>query len=287
MSAKFFFYPEPSGSTRHLVEIDIGESLGEMYSDMIIDVVDGVSLVGGIQRSIGRTQEIITIQRDRLLGGEDLAYRFEALQNHLDRGYSVMFAADHTKMFCYPLLGNHNSGTQNIVCGVPTFRSIVGASSMPEIGDYMTIETASPNQIREKIKVDSVVNMNPLGNATLGIAERLNFNYTRRAFIRSQRFYPILKRPASDVGQSIITNEGGRLFSLSIRLVPDYETLFSFHPSAIGSVDIGIGQSLIPEFTGSGELPRGGGLTFDTVRDLVDIEKQDLHYDIIQQRIIE
>ena len=39
------------------------------------------------------------------------------------------------------------------------------------------------------------------------------------AFARWYRFWPILKRPQEDIGTPMITNEGGRLFSLSVRLV--------------------------------------------------------------------
>lgn len=262
MSAKFFFYPEPNNGTPHLVTLDLGEDLGEMYSDIIIDAVDGVSLVGGIQRSVGRTQEIVTIQRDRMLGGEDLAYQFEALQNHLDRGYSVAFTSDHTKMFCFPLLGNHQAATQKLSLGYPSFAAITGSSSTPDVGDYMTIDTMSPAMIREKVKISANSSMSGSGGS-VDIDKPLNFAYTRRAFLRSQRFYPILKRPQSDVGQSIITNEGGRLFSLSVRLIVDYEALFAFHPQSIGSIDIGLGQSLVPEFTGSGVMPNLSGLTLD------------------------
>ena len=263
MSAKFFFYPEPNNGTPHLVTIDLAEDLGEMYSDIIIDAVDGVSLAGGIQRSVGRTQEIVTIQRDRMLGGEDLAYQFEALQNHLDRGYSVAFTSDHTKMFCFPLLGNHQAVTQSLQLGQPSFAAISGSSSVPSVGDYMTIDTMSPAMIREKVKISSNSSMAGTGG-TLGIDKPLNFAYNRRAFLRSQRFYPILKRPQSDIGQSIITNEGGRLFSLSIRLIVDYETLFAFHPESIGSYDIGIGQSLIPDRAiDAGVFPSRSGLTLD------------------------
>ena len=267
MSAKFFFYPQPSG--RRLRTIDLGEDLGEMYSDILIDAVDGVSYAGGIQRSVGRTQEIVTIQRDRLLGGEDLAYQFEALQNHLDRGYSVMFAADHTKMFCYPLKGNHNSGTGRLKLGYPPFLQFVDSSIVnkyPSVGDYMTIETMSPRMIREKVKITANGNMSDTGGR-LGVSRRLDFAYRRRAFIRSERFYPILKRPQADIGQAIITNEGGRLFSLSLRLVVDHEALFAFHPDSIDSPDIGLGQSLIPEDTDPPddgiEFSGASGMNFD------------------------
>lgn len=248
MSAKFFYYPQPSGARR--VTIDLEEPLGELYSDIIIDAVDGVSYAGGIRRSVGRTQEIITIQRDRLLRGEFIAHQFEALQNHLDRGYSVMFAADHTKMFCYPLSGTHNSGAALLHLGIPPFYQFIDSSISPKYpseGDYMVIETSSPNMIREQVRITQVNSSEMTDQGGIVRCRRTAFEYSKRAFIRSKHFYPILKRPQSDIGQSIITNEGGRLFSLSLRLVVDYEALFAFHPDTIQSYDIGLGQSLIEE----------------------------------------
>ncbi|BCV07005.1 MAG: hypothetical protein CM15mV149_240 [uncultured marine virus] len=49
-----YFTPQPYGLQNgvSLVTIDLGESLGEMYSDISIDAVDGVTLTGSIQRSI-------------------------------------------------------------------------------------------------------------------------------------------------------------------------------------------------------------------------------------------
>ena len=50
-NAKFYFYPEPNGS--HLIELDIGEALGEMYSDVTVEAQDGVTLTGRITRPVG------------------------------------------------------------------------------------------------------------------------------------------------------------------------------------------------------------------------------------------
>ena len=129
-NAKFYFYPEPHGSYAHPVIIDMGEALGEMYSEMITEAVDAVSLTGSMSRSVGRMQELVTIQRDRMLLGEDLAYRFHAMQNHLDRGFTVAFAADDDKAFCHPLRGVHNSGTQRINCYAHPFVNLVDPLSL-------------------------------------------------------------------------------------------------------------------------------------------------------------
>ena len=104
-NARFYYTPEPFGAGPRLHVIDLGEALGEMYSDISVEAVDAVSLTGSIQRSVGRTQEVVTIQRDRMIGGEDLAIQFHALQNHLDRGFSVSFAADEDNAFLFSNTG--------------------------------------------------------------------------------------------------------------------------------------------------------------------------------------
>ena len=48
MSARFYYYPEPDGS--HLITIDLGEELGELFSDFFVNAVDGISITGHRQR---------------------------------------------------------------------------------------------------------------------------------------------------------------------------------------------------------------------------------------------
>ena len=89
------------------------------------------------------------------------------------------------------------------------------------------------------------------------IDKNLCFEYTDPAFVRHYRFYPVLKRPQSDLGQAIITNEGGRLFSLSIRLVVDYMTLYAFHPDYYGESGINIGSRLVGTAPTTGQVGSG------------------------------
>ena len=262
-NAKFYFTPQPYGLQNgvSLVTIDLGESLGEMYSDISIDAVDGVTLTGSIQRSIGRTQEIVTIQRDRMIGGEDLAIQFVALQNHLDRGYSVSFAADSDKAFCFPVKGSlqNNSSTINLYAN--PFQNFTGTSALPAVGDYCTIETGSPAMIQEVVKMQNVSNITAQGG-NVNSVNPVRFQYDRLAFLRHYRFFPVLKRPQSDIGQSIITNEGGRLFSLSIRLIVDYVTYFVTHPEAISESGVSVGEQLAGSESGGDQ---GSGTSLDNL----------------------
>ena len=80
MGAKFYFYPQPNGA--RLVEIDLGESLGELFFDFEYQEETNTSLTGGMHRPVTMGRQVITIQRDRLSGSEDLANKLRALENH-------------------------------------------------------------------------------------------------------------------------------------------------------------------------------------------------------------
>ena len=258
-NAKFYYTPEPFGSSARLTTIDLGEALGEMYSDISVEAVDAVSLNGSIQRSVGKTQEVVTIQRDRMIGGEDLAIQFHALQNHLDRGFSVSFSSDSTNAFCFPIRGSLSNGSTSINLYANPFSNFTGISAIPASGDYCTIETSSPAMIQEIIKVNDASAVTAQGG-TITTVDLVKFQYDQPAFLRHYRFYPVLKRPQSDIGQSIITNEGGRLFSLSIRLVVDYEVLYAAHPERIGESGVSFGRSLASATTGGRQ---GAGISLD------------------------
>lgn len=258
MSASFYYSPQPSG--QQLIEINLGEELGEMFEDMQVESVDAVSMDGYRSRSISRMNEIITIQRDRMVGGIDLYYKLKTMQNHLDRGYSVSFTADNTKKWIYPLLGNSLAGSFSVNVGMDPFRNMhLSAPSSIQASDYLVIESApNPEIIQEMAKADSV--SVSVSGGTINLSDRLAFDYSGyRAFVRWFRYYPVLKRPQEDIGKSIVTNENGRLFSLNLRLVPDYSTLFAFHPVGSPSDDIGLGSQLVRETPSSGSLPQTGG----------------------------
>jgi len=225
-TAKFWFYPQPDG--RRLVEIDLGESLGELFSDWDVDTVDGRSLDGGQFRSVGRGNETVSIQRDRMLLGEEAAAQLYSLQNHLDRGYNVAFSADHTKSSAIPLVNNPTSGQTQIRLGADTFSNMWGIQT-PSPGDRFVLMTSGPGVITEMIKVDSV-NLSTTSGGTLDTVDQIVFSYDKPVFLRWWRSWPLLKRPQADVGKNIVTNEGGRLWSLDLRLQTNNPGMFGFHP---------------------------------------------------------
>ncbi len=256
-NAKFFYYPQPDG--RHLVEIDMGEALGELQSEFMHDAVDAVTQAGAIFRSVGRGGEMIRIQRDRMQLGEDLAIQFDALQNHLDRGYSCMFTADADKAWAASFADPPQAGLFSYRVKDAVFSTITGTSVLPVADDYVVIESDNPPYIRETQEIDSI-SVTAQNGGTVTLKNRLNFDYTDRpVFMRWYRFWPVLKRPQSDVGTPIITNEGGRLFSLSLNLQVDYEGLFAFHNGG------GYGPQLVRSSPSSGDLEnQQGRFTLDT-----------------------
>ena len=59
--------------------------------------------------------------------------------------------------------------------------------------------------------IQEIVKMQTVSNATAqgGNVDTVNpvrFQYDQPAFMRHYRFYPVLKRPQSDIGQAIVTN---------------------------------------------------------------------------------
>lgn len=236
-NAKFFYYPQPDG--RHLVEIDFQQLIAELQSDISHDAVDGITQGGGIFRSVGRGGEAITIQRDRMNLGEDLAIQFDALQNHLDRGYSCMFMTNHDKAWAAALSSPPQAGLFTVNVKDAVFSAITGTGVIPVAGDYVVIETDNPPYIREVQKIQSI-SVTAASGGSVTFTKRLNFDYSNRpVFMRYYRFWPLLKRPQSDIGTPIITNENGRLFSLNLRLVVDYQALFAFHNGVGFSINLG------------------------------------------------
>ncbi len=238
MAAKFYFYPMPVSN--HLVTIDLGEDLAEYYCEWEYTKENSQSMNGKIHQTTTLNREVITIVRDRMSGSEDLAHKFLALQNHLDRGYSVAFAADSSKTFCHPLSKNPIGGDNSIICHGNPFRAMTG-NNVPVLNDYFIIESQPPAMIQEAQKVSSIhASFTPAIGGIIYPVDTIDFTYPSIAFMRHYRFHPVLKRHPADIGKAIVTNEHGLLWSLELRLTPDYENYFGFHPNQENDVPSGL-----------------------------------------------
>ena len=250
-NAAFYFYPEPNGA--RLVTIDLGERLGELFFDFDIEESTSTTMTGGVYRTFMMQRQVITIQRDRLKLKEDMANKLRALESHLNRGFSCGFTTDTDKSFCFPISNFPYTGDSSVqVLGDP-FRNMTG-SKLPVLDDYCAIETPNIAATYEVGKYASTSGNFTSGNGgTINLADGLNFSYDRPAFLRYYRFWPTLKR-ADSIGESIITNENGILFSLSVRLVVDTSLYFSFHPLLTGdegtiTYNLGATGEIVPRET--------------------------------------
>ena len=220
----FYWYPEPDSTNLKILSLE--EGLGELFNEWQIVASDGEGMDGSIFRSVGLYRQIITIQRDRMKGGEELGHKLAALQNHLDRGFSVGFTADSDKSWFAPLTVGPISGSTTIELGGNPFRNIVG-SNVPAANDYIAIETGSPATVHEIVKNSSGIISSYTGG-TMTIGSGCSFTYNETAYARWYRYWPLLKRPQSDLGTNIVSNEHGMLWSLNVRLVVDSAALFQF-----------------------------------------------------------
>lgn len=121
-NAIFYYFPIPDA--RSLVTIDLGEKLGELFSEYQYDVAESISRGGRRYLSHGLQREFVTIQRDRMLLGESLAMKLQSMQNHLDRGGYVSFCADSDKAYIHPLLSTPEQGRASILVGSNPFKTM-------------------------------------------------------------------------------------------------------------------------------------------------------------------
>lgn len=226
-NAKFYYYPKPS-ATPYLTSVDLGEALAELFSDFDIDAQDGVSYTGRRFRTVGRVSEMIRIQRDRMITGEDKARDLMTLQNHLDRGYSAGFSADLDKSYGAYLMQPARSGDTVIHVSSNVFRSIVG-NKIVTAGDYLMIETQNPAMVYQQVKIQSIT-ATATTQGTITLANPILYDFDSGIIgIRYYRFWPTLKRPVQNVGSNMITNERGFLWSLDVTLTPDYVSYFGYY----------------------------------------------------------
>ena len=251
-NAAFYYY----GSNAQLITIDLGEGVNELYSEWEIDAATGVSLSGSMRRVTGLYREQVTIQRDRMKGGLELANKLAALQCHLDKGGACAFTADTSKSWVYPLDATPSAGDTRIKVFDNPFYQMFGVVT-PSVGgvdDYAALQSTSPGTFHEIKKVHATTCAGKFGGTidfsgsapATSSSNGCSFDYDGKpVFARWFRCWPLLKRSQSEIGNNIITNEHGLLYSLNLTLVSDLHALFRFHPNQ-SQVNIGMVTETIP-----------------------------------------
>ena len=168
-------------------------------------------------------------------------------------GFRVAFVTNHDKAWAAALSTPPQAGNFTFQVKDNPFIDFTGSGTVPVAGDYVVIETDSPPYVREVQKIQSI-SVTASSGGSVTFTKRLNFDYSNRVvFMRFYRFWYGLKRPQGDIGTPIITNENGRLFSLNMRLVVDYQTYFAKHNG------LGFSTRLIGESPETGPLPNNDG----------------------------
>lgn len=257
-NAAFYFY----GSNAQLITIDLGEGISELFSEWEIDAATGVSLSGSMRRVTGLYREVVTIQRDRMKGGLELANKFAALQNHLDKGGACSFTCDTDKSWVFPLETTPNPGDTRLKCFDNPFYQILGTNTPGTGGetDYVALESTSPGTFYEKRKVHATTCAGRFGGTIdLSVSapatskdDGVAFGYdSKPVFARWFRCWPMLKRAQSEIGAPIVTSEYGLNYTLNITLVSDLHALFKFHPNQAqfntGFVTETIAPEMVPQ----------------------------------------
>ena len=225
-NAKFYYFARPS-SLSYLQTIDLQEGLAELFSEFDIDAQDGVSYTGRRFRTISRLSEIVRIQRDRMVGGEDLARDLNSLQSHLAHGFPTMFAADEDKAYATYLRQPAKAGDTVIYVGPNAFRNFVG-NKIVAAGDYLMIESQNPAMVYQQVEIQSITaTATTPGSITLSTPIQFDFD-TGSIGVRYYRFWPSLKRPVDNINTNMISNERGFLWSLDVVLTPDYGVYHDF-----------------------------------------------------------
>ena len=175
------------------------------------------------------------------------------LQSHVDRGHSVLFAADLDKAYVTHLTQPARAGDTVIFVAANVVRSIVG-NKIVQAGDYLMIESENPNMRYQQVEVQSLTATATAGG-TITLVNPIAFDFDKGVIsVRHYRFWPTLKRPVENLGQNMVTNERGFLFSLDVIMTPDYPQLHELLipvGEELGSIDEAI------QFDNSVDSPLG------------------------------
>jgi len=225
-NAKFYYFSRPAGIS-YLQTIDLQEALAELFSEYEIDAQDGVSYTGRRFRTISRLSEIVRIQRDRMVGGEDLARDLHSLQSHLAHGFPTMFSADSDKAYATYLRQPAMVGDTVIYVGPNVYRSFVG-NQIVQAGDYLILESQNPGMFYQQVEIQSITaTATSAGTITLSTPIQFDFD-SGSVGVRWYRFWPSLKRPVDNLNTNMISNERGFLWSLDVLMTPDYGVYHDF-----------------------------------------------------------
>ncbi len=226
--AAFYLYPTPGPGTPRT--LSLGECVTTYAERPDVAVADAVALTGASQRTLGQWRKRVTVTLEGMIGGANLGWKLLMLQNHLDRGGRVGFTADVTKSWAAFL--SYATGDTTLSPGVPPWSAMVGAGKSLVGGDMIRLSSEHPENTEEAVKVLSWNGASPI-NLDVASYPPPRFTPTQPVLASWAYFWPVLLRPADQVGQNITAIELGHVWSLRLELATDPATTWAANQEGV------------------------------------------------------
>lgn len=218
-----FFYPNGGGNIK---EIRCGLGLRKLSPRETFDrptTINGIGapthnpIIGGLR---------VTLRKERMLRDtdKDMIADFFALENHLRRGGTIGVALERTKAFCAYVTPTPNTGDTTIYGGPNVYKDILTAQSITlalASGDRFWLESGNPDWRRERCTISGSTVSPFASSLTLTRGVVYDRDTDAGVMVRHEDFYPACYLPEDQLGQSLMTDENGALYTFEAELEVD------------------------------------------------------------------
>lgn len=224
MSAKFWWYPGDEG---HVETLEIPDEVGISDLQYAPAQVTGqaYSLSGSRLTALVSGYDEITLSLANW-DSEVFRRRLEALQRHLQAGFPVSLALDHTKAWASFAAGSPGQDDTTIVTTGNQWA--YNASAALANGDEILIQHPPPATFKAEPHLISSVT----GIGTLNLQTDLVFNYTDSpVLVRHRDFYPILTCVNASI-QPLVTSVRRRVYSFTAKFRQSWDLISNYYDAS-------------------------------------------------------
>lgn len=214
----FYWYPDEDAP---LKTVDFGEALSDLYEEPADQAVDAEGPDGVAWRTYLGGNRRVRIQLERFGSStpadSTLEMQLQSMESHLARGGVVGFSRDHAKTWCVGCSSTVLlSGATLIPADAPNLFSSWSASAALADLDHLVVETPWPDSRRELVRAGDAITTSttlvPLDTALL-------HTFALGAVVRWRDFWPVLRRPASELARPLVHSDRRRNFTLDATFV--------------------------------------------------------------------
>ena len=240
----FTWWPHQSRYGTARQTITFTEGLSDLQILPRRTVIDTYALDGSRKRELLRPSLDVRIVLERYTD-RGLFRELNALINHLERGGVVAFGTDSAKAWACPLAETIAPKTKVLRVGAneTTTYHADSASTVPTVGDELTIESSPPLAKRESHILQSVSSRDDGGfDLTIddpsGSVENFTFDYyPENSLVRFSDFFPTMYQPTGAVGAAVNTHDHRISYTLDITLTYLIPRLEIEIPNQYSSID--------------------------------------------------